>query len=43
MSKTQRKFHIPELGKFLNTTYRRLQRHPRSLVYTDLDQVITAS
>ena len=36
----QRRFHIPELGKFLKVTYRRLQRHPRILVYTVLAQVV---
>ena len=30
----QRVFHIPELGKFLKTAYRRLRRHPRSLVFS---------
>ena len=36
----QRGFHIPELGKFLKAPYRRLQRHPRILVYTVLNQVM---
>ena len=36
----QRGFHIPELGKFLKATYRRLQRHQRILVYIVLDQVV---
>ena len=33
-------FHIPELGKFLKVTYRRLRLYPIILVYTVLDQVV---
>ena len=36
----QRGFHIVELGTFLKVTYQRLQRHPRVLVYTGLDQLV---
>ena len=36
----QRAFHIPESGKVLKTSYRRFQLHPRSLLYTVLDQVV---
>ena len=36
----QREFHISELGKFLKTTYQRSRRHPRSFVYTVLDQMV---
>ena len=33
-------FSFVELGTFLKVTYRRLQRHPRVLVCTGLDQLV---